>query len=244
MTADDLFAAILANPEDLDLRLRYADAIQATDPDHAELIRAAISGSDINDRTLRRRLAGNRRLASRPVDGLVDSFVVRNGFVESVTMSGTGLLDHGDLVWQRAPVRHLKLTDIGDLLPRIVASPLLDRLTALDLSGNPIGDAGVRVLADGRHLRRLRWLRLNSCEIGAAGAETLAATRNLPALRYVGLDDNRVPITPYGSGQDITGGPLWVERPPLADDLDARYGPLPWLSSEWARSRGVPWERV
>ncbi len=38
-TAAELYAAILADPDNLELRLQYADAVADTDPEHAELIR-------------------------------------------------------------------------------------------------------------------------------------------------------------------------------------------------------------
>ncbi|MFY1573437.1 hypothetical protein ACN26Z_00905 [Verrucosispora sp. WMMD703] len=122
----------------------------------------------------------------------------------------------------------------------------LNRLVALDLSGNPIGDDGLATLVDSPHLGRLRWLGLAGCGIGAAGAEALAATRNLPALRYVDLSDNLVQVTAQGYGQHIDGSPVWVEMPALGQDLIARYGHLPWLDEQWGwRLLGVVrWDEV
>jgi uncharacterized protein (TIGR02996 family) len=231
-TPADLYDAILADPENVDLRLRYADAIEATDPDYAELIRGAVRGSNsreilILSGTLRPRIAS-------PIADLVDDWRIRRGFVEQVTMRAADFLTHGAEVWRRAPIRNLVLTDVTDLIPQIAASPLLTRLTGLDLNDNPIGDRGVTDLVASPHLHRLRWLGLARCDIGADGAEALAATPSLPALRYVDFSDNRVAVTPYGVGQDIDGKPMYVERPPLGDDLDARYGPLAWLNPDWA----------
>ncbi|WP_408058114.1 hypothetical protein [Verrucosispora sioxanthis] len=123
----------------------------------------------------------------------------------------------------------------------------LDRLIALDLTGNPIGDDGLTALVDSPHLGRLRWLGLAGCGIGAAGAEALAAaTGNLPALRYADLSDNLVDVTAQGCGQHIDGSPVWVEMPPLGQELIARYGALPWLDEQWGwRLYGVVhWDQV
>jgi uncharacterized protein (TIGR02996 family) len=46
-TAAELYDAILADPDNVDLRLQYADAVSDTDPDHAELIPAFRSFASI-----------------------------------------------------------------------------------------------------------------------------------------------------------------------------------------------------
>ncbi|WP_139218036.1 hypothetical protein [Micromonospora phaseoli] len=118
-------------------------------------------------------------------------------------------------------------------MPEIAAVSCLDRLVALDLRGNPIGDDGLSILVNSPHLGRLRWLGLARCGIGPAGAEALAASSHLPALRFVDLRRNPVEVTPRGYGQDIDGSPTEVELPPLGQELVARYGPLPWLDLQW-----------
>ncbi|WP_375335379.1 hypothetical protein [Micromonospora sp. CP22] len=122
----------------------------------------------------------------------------------------------------------------------------LDRLVALDLGGNPIGDDGLAALVDSPHLGRLRWLGLADCDIGRAGIEALAATRNLPALRYVDLRRNPVEVTARGHGQDIDGKPISVELPSLGQELIERFGPLPWLDTQWgwALLGIVRWDEV
>ncbi|MEV4715268.1 hypothetical protein [Micromonospora sp. NPDC049374] len=231
-TPADLYAAILADPDDLDLRRRYADAIETVDPEHAELIRLDLDGGSTPRRLLLGRRVGPR--LARPVAHLVDAWRLRRGFVESVTMRADALLDHGVEVWRAAPIRHLVLTDVAGHAADIADSPLLGSLVGLDLGGNPIGDAGVRHLAGSGRLGRLRWLGLSRCDVGAEGAEALAASRNLPRLRYVQFDRNRVEILPYGIGQDIDGRPIGVEVPALGQRLIDRYGPLPWLDVRWA----------
>ncbi|WP_443083998.1 hypothetical protein [Verrucosispora sp. WMMA2121] len=231
-TPAELYAAILADPDDLDLRRRYADAIETTDPERAELIRLDLEGAD----GTREMLFLHRRIHPRladPVAHLLVDWRIRNGLIESVTMTARTLIDHGDEVWAHHPVRHLVLTEAAGLMTDIAQVACLDRLVALDLRGNPIGDDGLATLVDSPHLRRIRWLGLARCGIGPAGAETLAATRNLPALRYVDLRRNPVEVTAQGHGQHIDGSPVWVEMPPLGQELIARYGPLPWLDIQW-----------
>ncbi|MFV2103772.1 hypothetical protein [Micromonospora sp. LOL_024] len=231
-TPADLYAAILADPDDLDLRRRYADAIEATDPDRAELIRRDLAGADGTRELLILHRRIHPRLAN-PVSHLLADWRIRDGLVESVTMTARTFVDHGHEVWANHPVRHLVLVEAAGLMPQVAQVAYLDRLVALDLRGNPIGDEGLAALVGSPHLRRLRWLGLARCGIGQAGAEALAASRNLPTLRFVDLRRNPVEVTAQGYGQDIDGSPTEVELPPLGKELVARYGPLPWLDLRW-----------
>ncbi|WP_368856434.1 hypothetical protein [Micromonospora fiedleri] len=244
-TPAELYAAILADPDDLDLRRRYADAIETTDPDHAEVIRIDLAGTRPDRAAALRYRRVVPRLAAPVADLLVD-WKVRNGLVELVTMTARAFVDHGAEVFAHLPVRHLTLVDAAGLMPDVAGVAGLGRLVALDLSDNPIGDDGVAALAASPHLGRLRWLGLANCGIGPAGAEALAASRNLPALRYVEMWGNPVEVVAKGVGQDIDGRPVAVEMPPLGRELDERYGPLPWLDIQWGwRLLGVArWDEV
>jgi uncharacterized protein (TIGR02996 family) len=259
-TPDELYAAILADPDDMGLRLAYADAIEVTDPQHAALIRAQIEHT-------RRRSAGRalrvpgpaplvqaadevgsraRGLAQTlhdrlgtPVADLVESWALSCGFPEVVDLTGADFLAHGDVLYARAPVRHVILSGVdADLAGVLAASPLLDRLSSLSLRDNPIGDEGVRALVSSTHLRKLRWLDLERCGIGRDGAETLAeaAARTLPDLRWLGFEHNRVRLVPYGEGQDPISGqyPVDVYVPEFGLRLNERYGPFPWMDEVWA----------
>ena len=66
------------------------------------------------------------------------------------------------------------------------------RLEALDLSRNPIGDAGARRLAESEVRNELVRLTLDPCEIGPDGAEALAGADWFPALRSLSLNGNSI----------------------------------------------------
>ncbi|MFY1635093.1 hypothetical protein ACN27F_17770 [Solwaraspora sp. WMMB335] len=233
----------------MDLRLRYADAIEPTDPDHAELIRAQIAydrakiASSPIAPELSRRMHGlavklEPRLGAGIAD-LVDDWGVRRGFAEFIELPGADFLDQGADIYRRVPVRHVWLTDVTpDLVGAIAASPLLARLTSLGLNNNPIGDDGLRTLLASPHLRRLRWLGLVNCGITPTGAELFAelAPRVLPDLRFVYFARNRAKLVPYGAGFDAVGGqdPIDVYVPEIAERITAEHGPLPWLDPDIA----------
>jgi uncharacterized protein (TIGR02996 family) len=74
----------------------------------------------------------------------------------------------------------------------LVASPYLNRLTTLDLSSNSLGDEGVRALAASPCLRRLTRLVLRWNRIGDGGVRELAASPHLTRLTSLNLSGNQI----------------------------------------------------
>ena len=240
-TAAELYAAILADPDNLELRLQYADAVADTDPEHAELIRLQLEKERLGRQA--RRLPPDlsrhqRRLAlsigpriARDVAPLVTSWQLRRGFPELVKMTAESFLRTGAEVYRRAPVRHLILTDLVGHLDAVVESPLLRRLSSLDLTANPIGDDGVERLVRSPHLGGIRFLSLSGTDTGKRGAEALAASQTLPNLQYLDFIGNAVELTPRPAGQDaISGELIGVDYPVFGQHLAELYGPKPWLT--------------
>ncbi|MET8148609.1 TIGR02996 domain-containing protein [Actinoplanes sp. NPDC049668] len=252
----DLYAAILAAPNDLDLRLAYADAIEATDPDHAELIRVQIDFTRREHIRVERMETGDlpeeisavygrgyrlaRRIGDRlaaPIAGLVRRFHFACGFPETVTLSGAAFLENGRILYERVPVRHAFLMDVdASLVATLADSPLLDQLVSISLLDCRIGSDGVRALVASEHLRGLRWLDLSNCGIGQIGAEALAeaAPASLPNLQWLGFAQN-TPFIPYGEGIDAISGkePVDTYIPEFGVRLNERYGPFPWMRPKW-----------
>ncbi|WP_376771462.1 hypothetical protein [Micromonospora polyrhachis] len=197
-------------------------------------------------RALYARLRGR---LSEPVAGLVTRTGLRRGFAELIVLPGADFLADGAEIYRRVPVRHAVLTGVDPgLVAAIAASGLLARLSSLDLSDNPIGDAGVRALVTSPHLGKVRWLGLEGCGIGIDGAEALAAAASqvLPNLRYLRFGGNAVDLVPHGEGWDAVSGqgPVDVHLPELGVRLDERYGPFPWLDARLAWTDFVDFTHV
>lgn len=75
-------------------------------------------------------------------------------------------------------------------------------LTTLDLTGNRMGAAGARALANSENFKQLSSLYLQQNNIGAAGAVALANSTHLPQLTTLDLTGNR--IGPEGARALIT----------------------------------------
>jgi uncharacterized protein (TIGR02996 family) len=65
-------------------------------------------------------------------------------------------------------------------------------LTTLDLSWNPVGDEGVRALAESQALSRLAALDLGYAELGDGAARALAESPHLAGLAVLNLCTNRI----------------------------------------------------
>jgi hypothetical protein len=66
------------------------------------------------------------------------------------------------------------------------------RLCELDLSFNPVGDDGARLLAKCPHLAKVTVLRLAGCGIGDEGARALADAPHLNEVEELALENNPI----------------------------------------------------
>src|SRR5262249_29878596 len=69
----------------------------------------------------------------------------RRGFVETVSMSAQTFLTRAEELFQRAPLRTVRLNEIRHVVAQLADCPWLAKVEVLDLSsrGNQIGDVGL-----------------------------------------------------------------------------------------------------
>ncbi len=128
-------------------------------------------------------------LASPHFKGLTSLFVRSIG-----TLSWAGSL-MAELT--RSPVLpRLTALDLGGFrhggLPQLLQSPVLGRLTSLSLAGNDLGPETIRTLADSEHFSSLTALDLTGNSAGPEGLQALAASPRLARLRTLRLGGNGV----------------------------------------------------
>ena len=139
----------------------------------------------------------------------VDWCVFRRGFPHEISISASTFLRHADR-FAETTIRQVHLTAARDKTGLLAASPILRRLTYLDLSNNFLRDQGARLLAESPNVVNLEGLNLSSTGMGDAGACALAASRHLIGLRELYLCDNRIGQT----------GLRALERSPLVRQLE------------------------
>ena len=152
-----------------------------------------------------------------PLRKWLSAWEFQRGFVQGITLKAHTLLERADTLFRLAPLRHaeihrigkfgqalaacphlarlfslrirqLSATDVADFL----GSPHLESLTALDLEGNGIGDAGVIALTTSPHLPRLSVLDLARNSIQDQGAEALAESPHFARLHSLNLVRNHI----------------------------------------------------
>jgi hypothetical protein len=123
-TTRDILADILVRPELDELRLEYADACEAKDPNYARYIRTELEywrpGSSIHTPE------GSEQVAKRishPIMEYCYSVEMYRGFVEEVTMDPYMFISRGDVLLDLAPIRRITFTPKP--LPLGLEPPLL-----------------------------------------------------------------------------------------------------------------------
>ena len=242
------FAAVLANPWADEPRERFAEKVEATDPDRAKFVRAQLAVAEARRRAgVRKKAVESEALAASfaglkngvawsggvgPLLGFDGSngapFRYRRGFVEEATLSAPHFLKVASALFARAPILDLVLRDVKGHAAALFASPHLARIRSLDLSDNKLGDAEIAILARSPHLSRLRWLSLYFNSVSDTGVEALAASATLPALRFVRFDSNPCgDPNPYVDEED--GRTYGLIPSSVGEDLVAKHGPIAWI---------------
>ena len=158
---------------------------------HRRLRTLNIAGTGLTDTGLRHFLAAlstNRKLTELDI-----------GFNDFTT--GSGCLALGDVLrTRRPPLRRLRMREDGITWSASTVATFFrsaarsPRLRCLDVSGNALGDDGVRQLSEALLVNRtLRELYIECCQFGPGGCHALArALRSNDALRSLQMSRNAV----------------------------------------------------
>ena len=222
-----LFQAVLDRPDEDPPRALYAAFLDAQGDPYGAFIRAQLAQTHAlryrSDEEASQREEEARRLRyahrtpewTNGIEKLVQLPKFIRGFVEKVVVDAEQYLTHADEIYQRAPIRHLVLSEVGDLATTIARDPHLAQLASLSLDNTskkrPIGDAGLAAIAASSYLHRLKSLEVSFQGIGLPGLEALCASRALPSLIYVNLAGNQVEDPREGFGTDSMTGRVVVE---------------------------------
>lgn len=210
-----LLEDIRSNPEDDLPRLALADWCQEQDDAavrargefiHLRCRAAALPLADPHRRQLEwLALALAETHAERWLEGLAP-YLAGWSFDRGMTLvqvSAESLERHSLDTLARQPgwqwVIGLRGVALGRAAGEVVVSPLLERLTSLDLGDNTLDGRAVAGLGTSRYVRHLTVLRLGYCSVGDAGAEALAGSPHLDRLTTLVLHNNG--LTAAGAGR-------------------------------------------
>ncbi|MBO0698035.1 MAG: TIGR02996 domain-containing protein [Zavarzinella sp.] len=199
---------VSADPDDDAPRLIFADWLDERGDPRGEFIRVQVAlarlpagepgAADLRDReaTL---LAQYHARWSEPLRGVAGWTEFRRGFVETVNIETRTFLRRAPDLFRLAPVRHVRLLDVGSSLPRLADCPHLARLSALTIYAQHIDERLTQVLVESPHLEGLRALNLGRNRIGDRGAERLAWSPRFRNLTALDLSDNVLGDTGLGA---------------------------------------------
>ena len=149
--------AVLDDPDADGPRLAFADWIGAADPARAEFVRAQLAGSPAADGLLAQH---GKRWSEEFAPWGARDLVYRRGFTEGMSLTGRSFIGLGEALFERTPLREVRLIAVNFLMGELVRCPHLAKMSALDLRGNRIGDAGAELLLGCDYLEGLQELCL------------------------------------------------------------------------------------
>ena len=118
-------------------------------------------------------------------------FEFRRGFIDSVSLSVEQFEKHGTKLFDHAPIRRIRLTDVGQRAATLAKLPQLERVRELVLCGADLGEDGVLALTHSPYLHSLELLDLSFNGLGDNAMSHLAEA-HLPKLHTLLLNDNRI----------------------------------------------------
>jgi uncharacterized protein (TIGR02996 family) len=119
--------------------------------------------------------------------GLVGWPQIYRGFVERVSLRARRFLELAEELFNLAPIRHLVLIEVGEVVSELAACPHLARMRSLSLpchrGPDQLSDGALRQLVDSPHLGNLTHLRLvHQPQLTSAAFEYVVTAPTLPRL--------------------------------------------------------------
>jgi len=226
------FSRVLAEPGSIEARRVYAVEVggPAGELALAQLRvreqRIAKAWSTADEKTMKALLAEHGKTIAKELAPLVTSYEFHRGLPAEITLSGAQWTANASKIVAIAPIQHLHLkAPLGDL-NALFAVPELAQISSLlcTFLGDAFGDRGAIALANSTHTKNLKLIDLRDSAITRAGVEAIAASPHLANVVRISLTGNPADPTPYGSELDHDFG-----RPPLAKELEAKFGKRAWL---------------
>lgn len=249
--SEALLTAVLEHPELDEPRLAYASWCEEQGGEaakaRAEFIRAQIA---INRTSLEVLNRGGAQALQRRVDELwsaygsvwaeelshfVEGYTFVRGFIGLIKISARSLIQNAAAIEASAPIQHMDLTGVRDVSEDLFMLPFLLKLHSLSMDNCGLYDFHLRLLADSPQVVRIGWLSVADNHLELGGAEALAESPNLKLLRFAEFRGN--PVDPCEQLGWDSGVVVYAWLPPQGEQLEERYGYLPWLHRGGSFSR-------
>lgn len=208
-SCESFLRAITSSPDDLSLRLIYADWLEEhgdeNDRARARFIRMEVELTELDENSSRHEELSDQtwnlwqahnELWTADLIKVVDEVdETRAGFPYAVTTTASQFLRNHELIFELAPIQSLLVLKARRHLPALSQCPGLEQLRILQFyqdDGEPfsVTYAGARRLAESPFVANLEELKLDWQNLGPAGAIALAESPNLGNLKRLDLSAN------------------------------------------------------
>ncbi len=195
MGENEFFNNILEDPENIPLRLVFADWLEEHgQPDRAEFIRIQCEPSQSVD-AVRRQDELLRRWEDEwrePYDDLPGRLVFRCGMPEGIDIDTDSFLRNAQELFERLPLLHVQLRNVSRGLDAFLRSEWPSGLRSLSLRGEQLSIEEVGQLVHAPSLENLIELDLSGTVLCAKRVGALAQTSSLTGLDKLILEDTRL----------------------------------------------------
>lgn len=236
------WSRVMEQPSSLAARYALLEAWKAEANPQAELLEAQLAYRLIPPsarssaaawelkRTMNRLIKAHGAEWAGRIAVLVSRYEFCRGLVAEVDLPGERFFDLLPELLTLAPIQHVDLQSPYGPIEEILASPMLAKLSSLHLDGaqSACGDRGAIALANNPNAIHLAEVSMWNCDITRVGVEALGASTHLRHAKYIGLELN--PCNPGPRVIDEGEGNWLAFRPPLAEELEKKYGLRPWLA--------------
>lgn len=227
---DELFARILADPSDRDLRRQLAELAALRNDPRAQLIRLQLGVQDEDARRQAHELVRSHPAWTAPLEALGASKVqLAGGFPDEITIDAAALLANAGALFAAAPLTRLHVRAAKGRVGEVVRLAQLANVVGLDLDDQGVTDDDLVELAGSPHVGRLQQLDLRFNGVTVRGFEALAASPRLARLEMVNLDGHPDDPVDRLIFEDDAQTRARVERTEAGKALEAKYGPTRWL---------------
>ncbi len=201
-----LYQAILENPEDTSRRLIYADWLDenGNEPDRAqaEYIRIEIELEEISVSDSRRESLLERRWELKTeyeetwfgeLFEIAEEVDYERGVPNSLTLSVRDFVENAERIFQLAPIRDGWFLEVEANAEALARCPFFSRFETLGFShfgeAEQLSSSVMKVLTSSPHFPKLKELWLGGCNIESEGLVAVLAVENLASLEELDVGE-------------------------------------------------------
>lgn len=195
MEVEQFAEAIIANPNDVEARLVFADFLEEQNDPRSELVRLQFRMADMSkyDRVWPKLRQRERELIREhgcfgEVPKVVKVIDTMGGFVDAIELTVARYLKHQTEIFSAAPIRSVTLVSKSTRFDQVRLSPHLAQLVSLTLKSNHVTEEQLTGLLSEGNFDNLRSLDVRGCTLSDDFARVLTTLPTLASIEELAID--------------------------------------------------------